>query len=298
MSTFKKIVGVFRKRERLTIAWQLSPAMLVMLLFIVIPLGFIVIYSFGDMVGLRFIPEWGFHNYVRLFTELDGRYLQLLLKSLGMSALVTVGAIVIAYPVAYFISFRVEKYKYTWLILLMGPYLVSWVVLIMGWRLIIGYSGFLNYALMQMGLLSEPARGTWGNWGTVVFILVIGWAPWLVFPLFVSLEKIDKSVLEAAADLGANPIRRFLRITLPLSSPGLLVATFFILLPMFGEFVTPILAGGTGGIMYGVLIESAFLGWGSWAFGSAASVILMIISLAAATALLRFVSLERLMESL
>lgn len=298
MSILKKIVNAFRRSEKLTITWQLSPAMLWILLILVIPLGFVVTYSFGNMVGLRFIPEWGFHHYIKLFTGEDGLYLGLLLKSLGMAFLITVGAIAIAYPVAYFISLRVKRYKYTWLILLMGPYLISWVILVLGWRLVIGYGGLLNYALVQVGLLSEPARATWGNWSTVVFILTIGWAPWLVFPMFVSLEKIDRSVLEAAADLGASPVKRFLKVTLPLSSPGLLVATFFVLLPTFGEFVTPILAGGSGGMMFGSLIESSFFSWPRWPFGSAASVVLMIISLVAATMLLRVVSLEKLMESL
>lgn len=298
MSIFKKIVSLIRKREGLTIAFQLTPSMFWILAFLVIPLAFITVYSFGVMRAGGWIPEWGFQNYVRLFTGLDGMYFKLLLRSVGIAALVTVCSVAIAYSLAYFISFRVEKYKYTWLILLMGPFFISWVILVLGWRLVIGYSGLLNYALVQVGLLSEPTRATWGNWGAVVLVLVMGWAPWIVFPIFVSLEKIDKSLLEAAADLGANPIKRFLRITLPLSSPGLLVATFFILLPIFGEFVTPALAGGSGGMMYGNLIESSFMGWPRWPFGSAASVTLMILALIIATALLRVVRLETLMESL
>jgi spermidine/putrescine transport system permease protein len=298
MSIFKKIVNLVRKSEKLTVTLQLSPAMLWILLVLVIPLCIIVIYSFGKTIGIQLLPERGLHNFIYLFTGEGGLYRSLLLKSLGMALLITVCSIAIAYPVAYFISLRVERYKYTWLILLMGPYLVSWVIIIVGWRLILGYGGLLNYVLVQIGLLPSPMGGTWGNWGTVVFILMMGWAPWLVFPIFVSLEKIDRSVLEAAADLGANPVKRFLRITLPLSSPGLLVATFFVLLPTFGEFVTPILAGGSGGAMYGMIIESAFMGWPRWPFGSAASVVLMIISLVVATALLRVIRLERLMEVL
>jgi len=298
MSIFNRILKPIRKSEKLSIGIPLSPAMFWIMFFFLIPLGILVIYSFWDMVGTRLIPVWDFHNYVDVFTRAEGMYTGLLAKSLGMSALVTVGSIALAYPIAYFVSLRIEKYKYTWLILLMGPYFVSWVILVFGWRLVIGYSGLLNQVIMSLGLTSEPMSWMWNNWWTVVFLLIMGWAPWLVFPMFVSLEKIDKSLLEAAADLGANPIKRFLKITLPLSSPGLLVATFFVLIPVLGEFVTPVLAGGSQGVMYGNAIDASFTSMMAWPFGSALSIFLMIISLTVATMLIRMISLEKLMESL
>lgn len=298
MSVFKSVLKSARKSEKLSISLQLSPAMFWIVFFFLIPLGILAIYSFWDMVGTRLIPVWDFRNYTDVFARSGGMYLRLLLKSLAMSALVTVGSISLAYPVAYFVSLRIEKYKYTWLILLMGPYLICWVILVLGWRLVIGYSGLLNYLAQFLGLISEPVSGMWNNWWTVVFILIVGWSPWLVFPLFVSLEKIDKSLLEAAADLGANPMKRFLKITLPLSSPGLLVATFFVLIPTFGEFVTPTLAGGSSGVMYGNAIDASFTSMMAWPFGSALSMVLMIISLTVATVLIRVIGLEKLMESL
>ncbi len=298
MSIFNKILKFIRKRERLSIGMQLSPAMFWIVFFLLIPLGILVIYSFWEMVGTRLIPVWDLRNYVDVFTRVGGMYIRLLVKSLAMSALVTVGSIALAYPVAYFVSLRIEKYKYTWLILLMGPYLVCWVILVFGWKMVIGYSGLLNYLAQLLGLISEPMSWMWNNWWAVVFILIMGWAPWLVLPMFVSLEKIDKSLLEAAADLGAKPMKRFLRITLPLSSPGLLVATFFVLIPTFGEFVTPALAGGSRGVMYGNAIDASFTSMMAWPFGSALSIFLMIISLIVATILIRIVGLEKLMESL
>lgn len=298
MSLFNRILKLIRKSEKLSISMQLSPAMFWIVFFFLIPVGILVIYSFWDMVGTRLIPVWDFHNYVDVFTRAEGMYVRLLSKSLAMAALVTVGSIALAYPVAYFVSLRIEKYKYTWLILLMGPYFISWVIVVFGWRLVIGYSGLLNYFAQFSGLISEPMSWMWNNWWTVVFVLIMGWAPWLVFPLFVSLEKIDKGLLEAAADLGANPMKRFLKITLPLSSPGILVATFFVLIPTLGEFVTPVLAGGSGGVMYGNAIDASFTAMMAWPFGSALSIFLMIISLTVATMLIRMISLEKLMESL
>ena len=298
MSILKKIVSLVRKREGLTVAFQLSPAVFWIVFFLLIPLGILLIYSFWNMRAGMLIPEWGFHNYIALFTTREGMYIKLLLRSLGIAVLITVGAIAIAYPVAYFISFRVERYKYSWILLMMGPYLVSWVILILGWRLTLGYTGLLNYFAQAVGLIQEPMRGMWGNWGTVVFLLIVGWAPFIILPLFVSLEKIDRSVLEAAADLGANSVKRFLKITLPLSSPGLLVATFLVLIPSFGEFVTPTLAGGASGTMYGMAVEYAFTGMLQWPFGSALAVPLMIVTLITATMLIRAIGLQKLMESL
>jgi len=298
MSIFNRILKLIRKSEKLSIGMPLSPAMFWIVFFFLIPLGILVIYSFWDMIGTRLIPVWDFRNYTDVFTRAGGMYTRLLAKSLGMAALVTVGSIALAYPVAYFVSLRIEKYKYTWLILLMGPYFVSWVILVFGWRFVIGYSGLLNQVIMSLGLISEPMSWMWNNWWTVVFLLIMGWAPWIVFPMFVSLEKIDKSLLEAAADLGANPVKRFLKITLPLSSPGLLVATFFVLIPVLGEFVTPVLAGGSQGVMYGNAIDAAFTSMMAWPFGSALSIFLMIISLTVATILIRVIGVGKLMESL
>lgn len=298
MSIFNRILKPIRKSEKLSIGIPLSPAMFWIVFFFLIPVSILVIYSFWDMIGTRLIPVWDFHNYVDVFTRAGGMYIKLLSKSLAMAALVTVGSIALAYPVAYFVSLRIEKYKYTWLILLMGPYFVSWVILVFGWRLVIGYSGLLNQVIMSLGLISEPMSWMWNNWWTVVFLLIMGWAPWLVFPMFVSLEKIDKSLLEAAADLGANPVKRFLKITLPLSSPGLLVATFFVLIPVLGEFVTPVLAGGSQGVMYGNAIDASFTSMMAWPFGSALSIFLMIISLTVATILIRVIGIGKLMESL
>ncbi len=179
----------------------------------------------------------------------------------------------------------------------MTPYLVSWVVLIFGWRMVIGYDGLVNTLLMGAGLISEPVR-FWGNWMAVIFVLIVSWAPWLVLPIFVSLEKIDRTLLEAGADLGASPSENFRKITLPLSMPGLLVATFFVLIPTFGEFVAPILAGGTSGAMIGSAIETVFMRMHDWPFGSAMSFLLLIIALITSLVLIRKTGLRTLMESL
>jgi len=293
----ERALNIFRKMKKLGYYWRLFPAVFWLVVFLVAPLSVMFIYSFWTMVKFVPIPTWTLKNYLDIFVRAEGLYLRLLLKSLGMSAAVTLGSIALAYPAAYYISTRGGKYKYVLLNLSVTPYMVSWVVLIFGWRMVIGYTGLVNTLLMRVGLISEPVR-FWGNWMAVIFVLIVSWAPWLILPIFVSLEKIDRTLLEAGADLGATPLENFRKITLPLSMPGLLVATFFVSIPTIGEYVAPVLAGGTSGAMIGTAIETAFKRMHDWSFGSAMSFLLLIIALITSIVLIRKAGLRTLMESL
>jgi spermidine/putrescine transport system permease protein len=293
----ERVLSIFRKMKKLVYYWRLFPAVFWLGFFLVLPLSVMFIYSFWTMVSFVPIPTWTLGNYFDIFVRAEGLYVRLLFKSLGMSAAVTLGSIALAYPAAYYISTRGGKYKYVLLNLSVTPYMVSWVVLIFGWRMVIGYTGLVNTLLMSVGVISEPVR-FWGNWMAVIFVLIVSWAPWLVLPIFVSLEKIDRTLLEAGADLGATPLENFRKITLPLSMPGLLVATFFVSIPTFGEFVAPVLAGGSSGAMIGTAIETAFKRMHDWSFGSAMSFLLVIIALITSLVLIRKAGLRTLMESL
>ena len=293
----ERVLSIFRIMKKLVYYWRLFPAVFWLGVFLVLPLSVMFIYSFWTMVSFVPIPTWTLQNYADIFVRAEGLYVRLLFKSLGMSAAVTLGAIALAYPTAYYISTRGGKYKYVLLNLSVTPYMVSWVVLIFGWRMVIGYTGLVNTLLMSVGLISEPVR-FWGNWMAVIFVLIVSWAPWLVLPIFVSLEKIDRTLLEAGEDLGATPLENFRKITLPLSMPGLLVATFFVSIPTFGEFVAPVLAGGSSGAMIGTAIETAFKRMHDWSFGSAMSFLLVIIALITSLVLIRKAGLRTLMESL
>jgi len=277
---------------------QMLPLSFWLIFFLFLPLLILVVISFWDMVEYNLVPNWNLENYRRIIFGRDFVFLKLFFKSILMSVAITLGSLALAYPAAYYISMWGGKNKYTWLFLLMTPFFVSWVILVFGWRMILGYNGLVNYLLMKMGLIQQPIKALMYNWEAVIFVLIMGWAPWIVFPLFVSLEKIDKSLLEAAADLGASPIQTFLKVTLPLSMPGVFVATLFVLVPAFGEFVTPILVGGSSGAMYGLAIEYSFKGSMKWPLGSALSLFLMVISIIVISILFRKVGLRRLMESL
>jgi len=230
-------------------------------------------------------------------------YLGVLIKSIFVSVAVTLGSVGVGYPIAYYLSMKVEKYKYTLLFLLMGPYLASYILLVFAWKVILDFGtaeggGLINVVLLNLGLIKEPITWFMYNMGTVVFILIFSWGPWLVFPMFANLEKMDKTLLEAAADLGANSRQAFLKVTLPLSKPGILVAILFVFIPTIGEFITPSLVGGTDGMMYANIIEGRFKRGYNWPLGSALSFILLITTLIMASILIRKVSLEQVMESL
>jgi spermidine/putrescine transport system permease protein len=248
------------------------------------------------MQDVFLIQEFNVQNYISIFTYSNGMYIKLLIKTILMAGAITIGSVGLGYPVAYYISMRIEKHKYSALFLLMGPYLVNYILVLFAWRIILESGGILNFVLTSIGL----PRQEWflWNWWTVVFMDIAAWAPWLVFPMFASLEKMEKTLLEAAADLGANPRQAFLKVTLPLSMPGVLVATLFVLIPSMGEFATADFVGGSGGIVYAVPIENYFHKALQWPLGSAMSFFLLLVVLIMVSILLRKVSLEQIMESL
>lgn len=295
----EKILNVFRKSEKIRVSLHLSHSLIWYLVFFLAPISLTFAYSFWRMEGVHLIPTWTLENYVAVFTYKNQLYIRLLIKSILMCVAVTLGSVGLGYPIAYYLSMKVEKYKYPLLFLLMGPYLCSYILLVFAWRdIVLSWNGIVNSLLINLGLISQPLEWLMYNMGTVIFILIISWAPWLAFPMFVSLEKMDKTLLEAAADLGANPRQAFLKVTLPLSTPGILVAVLFVFIPTIGEFVTPALVGGTEGMMYANFIERRFQrGW-NWPLGSALSFVMMVTTLIIVYVMLRKVSLEQIMESL
>lgn len=291
----EKVLNFFRG-EKTSVLLNLSPSLVWYLVLLTSSLVLMVALSFWRQ-EVYLIPTFTLDNYARFFT--DPLFRGLLLKSIGMATAVTVGSIGIGYPVAYYVSLKTRIPKYTLICLLMGPYLTSYVVQIFAWKhLILNYGGLVNTLLMNLGLITEPLTWIMNNQYAVIFILIQSWAPWIVLPMFASLEKIDKTLLEAAADLGASPMQVFLKVTLPLSMPGVLVAVLFVFIPSVGEFITPKLVGGTGGYMYANFIQAAFHRGLHWPFGSALTVIMLIVTLSIIFVLLMKVSLEQIMESL
>jgi spermidine/putrescine transport system permease protein len=200
-----------------------------------------------------------------------------MMKSIRMSLFCTAVTLLLAYPMAYFIAFKVKSNKLVWLILITVPFWTSYLLRVFAWKVILGYNGVINSGLISMGLLDEPLQFLLYNPTAVVLTLAHAWAAFAILPIYVSLEKIDRSLLEAATDLGDTPTERFWRITWPLSMPGVVAAGLLVFIPTVGDYVTPKLVGGTTGIMIGNIVQSQFGKANNWPMGAALSVISMIL---------------------
>jgi spermidine/putrescine transport system permease protein len=248
----------------------LSPTMAIMVTALAAPLGLLALYSFWSQAGYGVDTTPTLAQYAIAV----GRptYRALFYRSLEISATVTLVTVLLAYPMAYFVAFRTGRSKFIWLILLTIPFWTSYLLRVFAWKLILGYNGVINSGLLSLGLIGQPLEFLLYNPFAVVVTLAHAWAPFAILPIYVSLEKIDRSLLEAAADLGDGPIRRFLRITLPLSLPGVIGAAVLIFVPTTGDYVTPALVGGSGGVMISNVIEEQFDKVANWPLGAALAI--------------------------
>ena len=252
-----------------------SPPLLYALLMLAAPLATIVLYSFWTDGYLEIIREFTFENYVEAWT--DPLYRTVMLRSLRVAMTVTAVTVLLAFPVAYFVSFHVApSRKALWLFLITIPFWTSYLIRVFLWKVILGYNGVINSGLMSLGLISEPLQFLLYNPFAVVVTLAHAWAAFAILPIYVSLEKIDRTLLEAATDLGDGPVRRFFRVTLPLSMPGVIAASVLIFIPTVGDYVTPTLVGGTGGVMIANIIQAQFGRANNWPLGSALAITTML----------------------
>ena len=231
----------------------ISPTLIYALVMLAAPLAMVVTFSFWTQNYLDIDTTFTLDNYREAWTQ--PIYRTLMARSLIISVLVTVVTVLLAFPVAYYISFRVTRRKTLWLFLVTIPFWTSYLLRVFLWKVILGYNGVLNSALMGMGFIDEPLTFLLYNANAVVLTLAHAWAPFAILPIFVALEKIDRSLLEAAEDLGDGPWRRFRRVTLPLAMPGVIAATLIVLIPTVGDFITPRLVGGTDGLMIANMIQ-------------------------------------------
>jgi spermidine/putrescine transport system permease protein len=246
---------------------------------------FTVILPLLLVVGLSFMMRGPYGNVVYKFTVnnylrlLDPIYARILGYSLVSAATTTLFTIFIGYPLAYYIA-KVPARQRSWLLfLILVPFWTNFIIRIYAWIMILRTEGFLNAFLLKIGLIQIPLNILYTP--TAVLIgMVYEFLPFMVLPLYTSLEKIEAAQLEAAADLGAPPWRAFLRITLPLSLPGMIAGSILVFIPAMGMFVVPDLMGGAKTILVGNLIRNQFLTARDWPFGAAASMILLLLTLA------------------
>jgi spermidine/putrescine transport system permease protein len=177
---------------------------------------------------------------------------------------------------AYYVAFHVHRRKIIWIILMTLPFWTSYLLRVFTWKIILGFNGVINSGLTGLGLIDQPLEFLLYSPSAVVITLTHAWAAFAILPIYVSLEKIDRSLLEAATDLGDGPVARFLRVTLPLSLPGVIAATVLIFVPTVGDYVTPTLVGGPNGLMLGNMIQAHFGKVNNWPMGSALAIAMMI----------------------
>lgn len=257
----------------------LTPATVLLAFTLAAPLALLILYSFWTQKGLTIDTHLTLAEYRAVLTRKI--YFVVFLRSLAVSSAASIVAIVLAYPVAYFIAFR-AKAKFIWLLLVTIPFWTSYLLRVFAWKVILGYNGVINSALTGLHLISAPLSFLLYNSWAVLITLVHGYAAFAILPIFVALEKLDPALLEAAADLGDSPLWRFLRVTLPLSLTGVLAGFVLIFIPATGDYVTPSLVGGPEGLMIANLIQDQFGRVDNWPLGAALAVTtIALVALAA-----------------
>ncbi|MGR3758359.1 MAG: ABC transporter permease [Tranquillimonas sp.] len=252
-----------------------APPALYALVLLAVPLAAVLAFSFWSQDGLVIDRTPTIANYREAVTE--PLYRQLMLRSVGIAAAVTAATVLLAYPIAYFVSFVVRpERKALWIFLITIPFWTSYLIRVFLWKVILGYNGVLNTTLQGLGVIDAPLTFILYNANAVVITLAHAYAPFAILPIFVALEKIDRSLIEAARDLGETRLTTFLRVTLPLSVPGVVAAVLIVFIPTIGDYVTPRLVGGPGGLMIANMIQTQFLKLSNAPMGAALSVLAML----------------------
>jgi spermidine/putrescine transport system permease protein len=205
-------------------------------------------------------------------------YLHLFLKSAEMALIVSAVVVVTAYPLAYYLALSGTRRKYVLLLVLIAPFLTSYLLRVLAWKVILGDQGVINSFFSWTGITNHPLSFLLYSRFAVMLVLAYVWLPFVALPIFVTLESLDRGLLEAASDLGASRLQTFRRVTLPLSMPGVIAAFLFVFIPTVGEFVTPSLVGGASGYMYGNSIVDQFeTGFPDWETGSVLALLLLAV---------------------
>ncbi|MGR3486178.1 MAG: ABC transporter permease [Paracoccaceae bacterium] len=266
-----------------------APPFLYAVALLALPLGAVLLFSFWTQDRLAFDTTLTLDNY----REAVGGpiYRTLLGRSLAIAGAVTLATVILAFPVAYYVSFHVAPgRKSLWLFLITIPFWTSYLIRVFLWKVILGFNGVLNTGLTGLGVVEEPITFLLYNANAVVITLAHAFAPFAILPIFVALEKIDRSLLEASMDLGESRVTTFFRVTLPLAVPGIVAACLIVFIPTVGDYVTPRLVGGPDGLMIANMIQTQFLRLNNAPLGAALS----ILSMAVVTVLaLAFVALNR-----
>ena len=253
----------------------LSPALAAVAFLLVVPVLFIIVYSFWlrSAAGAE-IPGFYLDNWAEVFS--DAFYRDILFSTLRIAAITTVLCALLGYVPAYFIAMSETRFKTLLLLLLILPFWISYIIRTMSWINILGASGGLNRMLIYLGLIAEPLQILYNEW-TVILGLVHFLLPFMVLNVFVSLDGIDRNLLDASRSLGASEFQSFREVTLPLSLPGLAAGGLLCFVLSAGTYITPLVLGGPRDAMFANLVFEAIITQLNWPLGSALSIVLLVV---------------------
>lgn len=257
----------------MTVALLLSPAVVCLVVLTLIPMGMVVYYSFLSR------GPWG--TVIHTFTLenyrqfLDPVFVTVFVRSLRLALLTTGSSLLLGYMLAYWIALYGGRAKSLYLFLLMLPFWTSDLVRLYAWMTLLADHGILNNVLLTLGVIQEPLPLLYNEWA-VLLGLVYTYVPFMILPLYAALDRLDRTVLEAAADLGAPPATRWYTVTLPLTRGGILSGSVLVFVPAIGEFLIPELLGGAKAMLLGKFIALKITGLRHWPLGAAFSLLLLV----------------------
>ncbi|MFD2370696.1 ABC transporter permease [Brevibacillus sp. GCM10020057] len=252
------------------------PALLWLFVLFVVPMLLIVVLSFLNRGTYgQVVYEFTANNYIRIFDPLYG---QIFGDTFAVAVLTTVLSLLLGYPLSYYISRLERSRQQIWLLLVMIPFWINFLVRSYAWVIILRSQGVVNTVLESLGLISEPLPLLY-NSGAVLLGMVYTLVPFMVLPIYVSLEQMDRRKLEAAYDLGATPWKALWHVTLPMTRSGVVTGSILVFVSSIGMFVVPDVMGGAKSALMGNVIQNQFLSARDWPFGSALSIVLMLLSM-------------------
>jgi spermidine/putrescine transport system permease protein len=284
-------LNLFHRRRWLTPYLLLGPGLLWLALFFVIPIGFLAHQSLEvqNPIDFSYAFKWAWHNYWDSISTYEPQ----LVRSFEYAAIATALALLISYPLAYWIAFRAGRWKNLFLLFIIGPFFVTYLIRTLAWETILADNGFVVTTLKHLGILGSDGR-LLATSTAVVAGITYNFLPFMALPLYVSLEQIDQRLIEAAQDLYASRAKAFLKVTLPLSLPGIFAGTLLTFIPASGDFINAQILGTSDQYMIGNVIQSRFLELTDYPTAAALSFILMAIILVLVLAYTRLLGTEKL----
>jgi len=269
-------MNAVKKSKLKAILTTIGPVYAWMIIFLAIPLLIIVVFSFLSRGTYGTVePDFQINNFIELFQPM---YLKVFWSSILIALVTTVFCLAIGYPFAYYVAMQTPKLRNKLMLFVIVPFWTNSLIRVYAWIILLRKEGLINHFLLSLNLIDEPLKLLYNYFGIIVG-MVYTLIPFMILPLYASIEKLEKQYLEAARDLGANSRNVFMHVTLPLTMPGITAGSMLVFIPTLGYFFIPDLMGGGKQMIIGNLIKQQFLTARNWPFGSALAIVLIAMTL-------------------